>query len=119
MTLKRQSSKRAESSQLPAAQAVCLAGMVDYAEGSVVSRVILSNEAGSLTLFAFDEGQTISEHSVPHHAVVQVLDGRAELAIGGQVVQVGAGELALMPANVPHAVKAAHRFKMLLTMLRS
>jgi quercetin dioxygenase-like cupin family protein len=104
---------------LPASQAVDLAGLVDYAEGSIVSRTLVENDAGTLTLFAFDQGQGLSEHTTPFDALVHVLDGEAELTIGGETVAATAGQAVLMPADVPHAVKAARRFKMLLTMLRA
>jgi len=101
------------------AKAHDLASLVDYAEGSIVSRALAENEAGTITLFAFDEGQALSEHSAPFDAVVQVIDGEADFTIGGNTVRAEAGQLVVMPANVPHAVKAATRFKMLLTMLRA
>ena len=104
---------------IPAAEALDLAGLVDYADGSIVSRTIAENDAGTLTLFAFDGGQGLSEHSAPFDAVVHVLDGDAELIIGGKPVCAAAGQLVVMPANVPHAVKAKQRFKMLLIMLRA
>ena len=107
------------SGTLPAAQAVELASLVDYADGSIVSCTIAENEAGTITLFAFDAGQGLSEHSAPFDAIVQVLDGEAELTIGGKPVAATAGQAVLMPADVPHAVKATARFKMLLTMLRA
>ena len=103
---------------LPTAKAVELAGLVDYAQGAVVSRTLAETEGGTLTLFAFDRGQKLSEHTAPFDAFVYVLDGRAKLAIGGREVDVGAGRLAVMPADVPHAVEAENRFKMLLVMLR-
>jgi quercetin dioxygenase-like cupin family protein len=108
-----------EARRLPPAQAVDLARLVDYAEGSIVSRTLAENPAGTLTLFAFDAGQGLSEHSTPFDAIVQVLDGETELTIGGKTVQAAAGQLVVMPADVPHAVKAPGRFKMLLTMLRA
>jgi len=108
-----------ESTKIPAAQPVDLAGLIHYAEGAIVSRTLAENEAGTLTLFAFDAGQGLSEHSAPFDAVVQLLDGEAELTIGGKAVCAAAGQIVLMPANVPHAVKAPRRFKMLLTMLRA
>jgi len=104
---------------IPAAKALDLVGLVDYAGGSIVSREIAKNEAGTLTLFAFDAGQGLSEHSAPFDAVVQILDGEAELVIGGKPIHAAAGQLVVMPANVPHAIKAEQRFKMLLTMLRA
>jgi len=104
---------------LPAAEAVDLRELVAYADGSIVSRTLVENSAGTVTLFAFDEAQALSEHSAPFDALVQVLDGEARLTIGGKPLQVGQGQLVLMPANVPHSVAAPKRFKMLLTMLRT
>jgi quercetin dioxygenase-like cupin family protein len=106
------------SGQLPAGEAIDLAAMVDYASGSVVSRTLAEASAGTLTLFAFDAGQGLSEHTAPFDAFVQVLEGQAELTVGGRKIEAGAGQVVLMPANVPHAVRAAGRFKMLLTMLK-
>ena len=113
--------KRSKASVLQAcvAQAQNLNGLIDYAADSVVSKTILDKPAGTITLFAFDAGQQLSEHTAPYDAVVQVIDGRAELTIGGQPVAVAAGELVIMPGNVPHAVTAGARFKMLLTMIRA
>jgi quercetin dioxygenase-like cupin family protein len=96
-----------------------LAELVDYAADSVVSKTILDKPVGTLTLFAFDAGQSLSEHTAPYDAVVQVLDGRGRLTIGGEDVEVAAGQIIIMPANVPHAVTADERFKMLLTMVRA
>jgi len=110
---------RTQQTQLPPAKPMALAEAVQYAPGSVVSRTLLKSDAGTLTLFAFDEGQELSEHTAPFDALVQVLDGTATLRIGGTTVSVGTGELVLMPADVPHAVQAAGRFKMLLTMFRA
>lgn len=104
---------------LPKAEAVTLVDLVDYAPGAVVSRTMAGNDAGTVTLFAFDAGQELSEHSAPFDALVHVLDGRAELIIGGEAVSTGPGQLVVMPADVPHAVKAPERFKMLLVMLRA
>ena len=110
---------RTAQTQLPPAEPIALAEAVQYAPGSVVSRTLLKSDTGTLTLFAFDEGQGLSEHTAPFDALVQVLDGTATLSIGGTTVTVRVGELVLMPANVPHAVQAAGRFKMLLTMFRA
>lgn len=96
-----------------------LAGSILYSPDSVVSRTLKENSAGTITLFAFDAGQGLSEHSAPFDAVVQVLEGEAELTIGGKKLTVGSGQMVVMPANVPHAVRARQRFKMLLTMLRA
>ncbi len=97
---------------------VDLKDAVAYAAGSVVSKTLLDKKAGTLTLFSFDAGQSLSEHTAPFDAVVQVLDGEAHLVIGGQDTLVRAGELAVMPADVPHSVLAQKRFKMLLIMIR-
>ena len=111
--------KERKAGRLAKARAHDLAGLVRYVRGSIVSRTIAQNDAGTLTLFAFDEGQKLSEHSAPFDAVVQVLDGEAELVIGGKPVRAAAGQLVVMPANVPHAVNARQRFKMFLIMLRA
>jgi quercetin dioxygenase-like cupin family protein len=95
-----------------------LATGVDYAAGSVVSKTILDKKTGTLTLFAFDKGQGLSEHTSPYDATVQVVDGVAELVVGGVPNTVVAGQLFIMPANIPHSVKAVERFKMLLIMIR-
>lgn len=107
------------SDQFPVADAVDLACAVQYAPGSIVSRTIADNSAGSVTLFAFDAGQKLSEHSAPYDALVHVLEGQVRLTIGGKPVLAEAGQLVVMPANVPHAVDAVSQFKMLLTMLRA
>jgi quercetin dioxygenase-like cupin family protein len=95
-----------------------LAELLDYVPGAVVSRTLAKSGAGTLTVFAFDRGEELSQHTTPFDAHVQVLDGRAELVIGGESVFPEAGDTVLMPANVPHAVKAIERFKMLLIMIR-
>ena len=107
------------STQELTGQALKLPAMVDYAEGAVVSRTLLDKKAGTLTLFAFDEGQGLSEHTAPFDATVLILDGQARLTIGGKDVPAGAGECVIMPAHVPHSVRADQRFKMLLIMIRS
>jgi len=96
-----------------------LAGLVEYAEDSIVSKTILDKPVGTITLFAFDKGQRLSEHQTPYDAVVQIVDGAALLTIGGEDVKVSAGEIIIMPGNVPHAVAAEEKFKMLLTMIRA
>lgn len=106
-------------SGLPAGQAHDLAEMVAYADGSIVSRTISDSDQGTITLFSFDAGQNLSEHTAPFDAFVQILDGEAELQIGGKPVIAKAGQLVIMPANVPHAVVAARKFKMMLTMIRA
>jgi len=101
------------------ADPMALLEAVQYAPGAVVSRTLLKSDAGTLTLFAFDEGQGLSEHTAPFDALVQALDGAATLTIGGKPVRAAAGHLVLMPAGVPHAVQAGGRFKMLLTMFKA
>lgn len=96
-----------------------LVELIEYSDDAVVSKTILDKPVGTITLFAFDQGQKLSEHTAPYDAVVQVLDGRAQLTIGGKDVQASAGQIIIMPANVPHAVAADERFKMLLTMIRA
>jgi quercetin dioxygenase-like cupin family protein len=99
-------------------QALNLKRLIAYSRRSIVSRTLVDKPAGTLTLFAFDRGQGLSEHTAPYDAIVQVLEGAAELTIGGKPVKVAAGQIAIMPARIPHAVKAIRRFKMLLTMIR-
>lgn len=113
--------KSGKSSVLQAAigQAQNMSELVQYTEDSIVSKTIIDNPAGTLTLFAFDKGQKLSEHTAPFNAVVQVLDGKAKITIAGVEKQVKAGEFIIMPANVPHSVAADEKFKMLLTMIRS
>ena len=95
-----------------------LVSLIEYATDSVVSKTILNKSAGTITLFAFDKGQKLSEHTAPYDAVVQVLDGEAQITIEGENIKVAAGEIIIMPANIPHAVDAEEKFKMLLTMIR-
>jgi len=101
------------------AQARILADLVDYQENSVVSRTIIDKKAGTVTLFAFDEGQGLSEHTVPFDAMVYLLDGEAEIVISGKSLRLKEGEMVIMPANEPHALGAVKKFKMTLTMIRS
>ncbi len=108
-----------EGPRIDASEAMEVASMVEYADDSVVSRTLVDEDAGSVTLFAFDAGQSLSEHTTPYDALVQVIDGEVELFIGGEEVRAEAGEMVLMPAGVPHAVRAPEKFKMLLTMIRS
>jgi quercetin dioxygenase-like cupin family protein len=100
-------------------QAKPLAGLIEYAADSVVSKTLLDKPVGTITLFAFDQGQSLSEHTAPYHATVQVVDGKGMFTIGGKENEVKAGEVLIMPANVPHAVYASERFKMLLIMIRA
>lgn len=95
-----------------------LASTIAYADDSVVSQTLLNRDTGTITLFAFDAGQGLSEHTAPFDAVVQILDGTAQITIGGTPCQVNAGEMLIMPANISHALHAQQRFKMLLTMIK-
>jgi len=116
----RREGKNQETSDgtLPPAEALRLAELLAYVSGSVVSRTLIKRPVGTVTLFSFDKGQGLSEHTAPFDALVQVLAGRAELTIGGKLVNAGAGETVLMPADVPHSLHAPEPFKMLLTMIR-
>lgn len=104
--------------ELAGGDVVRLADLVAYQDGAVVSRTLLHRPSGTITLFAFDEGQGLSEHTTPFDAVVQVVDGQAQITIAGVPLVASTGELVLMPANKPHALHAGMRFKMLLTMMR-
>lgn len=101
------------------AQANRLSELIDYQDGSVVSRTLIDKKAGTVTLFAFDEGQGLSEHTAPFDALVEVLDGEVQMTIAGKNVSFKAGEITIMPANKPHALAAKTKFKMLLTMIKS
>ncbi len=101
------------------AQAVNLESLIDYQEGSVVSRTIIDKKTGTVTLFAFDVNQGLSEHTAPYDALVYVLDGEVDVTISGKPVKLKKGEMTIMPANQPHALAAKTKFKMLLTMIKS
>ena len=96
-----------------------LAGLVEYQEGSVVSRTVIDKDTGTVTLFAFDQGQGLSEHTTPFDALVYILDGEAQITISGEPFNVKAGEMLIMPADQPHALTATQPFNMLLVMIRS
>ena len=104
---------------LPGAQRARAPELVSYQDGAVVSREIVKKPTGSVTLFAFDEGQGLSEHTAPFDALVQMVEGEAEIMISGQSHRLQGGEMIIMPAGQPHALKALKRFKMILTMIRS
>lgn len=112
-------SNSAKLKGLPAALVSRTAEFVNYQDGAVVSREILKKPAGNVTLFAFDEGQGLSEHTAPFDALVQILEGEAEIMISGKSYSVPGGGMILLPAGQPHALKAVTRFKMLLTMIRA
>jgi quercetin dioxygenase-like cupin family protein len=104
---------------LPGAQVAKAGELMSYQDGSIVSREIIKKPTGNVTLFAFDEGQGLSEHTAPFDALVQVVEGDAEITISGRAHRVQGGEMILMPAGQPHALKALKPFKMILTMIRS
>ena len=93
--------------------------LVSYQQGSIVSREIIRKDTGTVTIFAFDEGQGLSEHIAPFDALVYIVDGDAEITVSGQDHHVSEGEMLILPANQPHALRALHRFKMMLVMIRS
>ncbi|MCG2711434.1 MAG: cupin domain-containing protein [Candidatus Omnitrophica bacterium] len=99
-------------------QVSLLKEMVEYQDGSIVSKEIIKKESGTVTLFAFDKGQGLSEHTAPFDALVNVLDGQAEVKISGEPYLVKEGELIIMPANKPHSVQAIERFRMLLVLIK-
>ena len=105
--------------EMPIAEVVRVTDLVNYQDGAVVSRTLITRATGTITLFAFDEGQGLSEHTAPFDALAHVLEGQAEIVVSGKPLRTTAGEAVLMPANQPHSLKALSRFKMLLTMIRS
>jgi len=106
------------SERLPA-KAAKLKDLINYQEGSVVSRTLIDKKAGSATLFAFDERQGLSEHTAPCDAIVEIIEGEAEITVSGTPHHLKEGEIIIMPANKPHALRAIKRFKMLLTMIKA
>lgn len=108
-----------EQTQTSRTEVKPLSELLHYQDGSIVSRVLLKNKGGTVTLFAFDRGEGLSEHTAPFEALVFVVDGEAEVEVAGKVYSVRQGETITLPANIPHALKAATRFKMLLTMIRA
>lgn len=94
-------------------------GSIEYSDGGIVSKTILKKETGNISLFSFDKGEALSEHTAPFDAIIQVVDGKAEIIIGGKSFFLEAGQSIIMPANITHAVKAVEKFKMVLTMIKS
>lgn len=105
--------------EMPAAEVITIADLVGYQDGSVISRTLVKHATGTITLFAFDEGEGLSEHTAAYEALVQVLEGEADITVSGTTLRTRAAQAVLLPANQPHALKAVTRFKMLLTMIRS
>ena len=112
-------SSESKPKELPGAQIVRAAELVNYQDGAVVSRVIVKKGTGTITLFAFDEGEALSEHTTPFDALAQVVEGEVEITISGTAYVLQGGEMILLPAEQPHGVKALKRFKMMLTMIRA
>lgn len=104
--------------KINSAEVYQLAGLIDYQAGSVVSREIIQKPTGTITVFAFDAGQGLSEHTAPFDALVYILDGKAEVTIGGKTSEVSKGEIIILPVDVIHALKAIEKFKMALVMIR-
>jgi len=110
--------KRAEISRMCEERPQELAKLIDFAEGAIVSKTILDEANGGVTLFAFDEGQKLSEHTAPFDALVQIVEGRARVVIGDRQMELEEGQVVVMRANVPHSVEAVGRLKMSLTLIR-
>ncbi|WP_136523777.1 cupin domain-containing protein [Geomonas ferrireducens] len=109
----------AEKKGVALGEALNLANLAGYQDGAVVSRTVIDKPVGTITAFAFDAGEGLSEHTAPYDAFVQVIDGEAEINIDGKAHNVTAGEIIIMPANRPHSLRAVKRFKMLLVMIRA
>jgi len=99
-------------------EGLALDGLVSYQDGSVVSRTVINNPSGTVTLFAFDSGQSLSEHTAPFDALVHILDGKAEITISWKPYLLKKGEMIIMPADQPHGLKALDKFKMMLVMIK-
>lgn len=107
-----------EKNEFVKGEVFSFADSVDYASGAIVSKTVLKKETGNISLFAFDKGEALSEHTAPFDAMIQVVDGKGQIIIGGTPFEVTAGNSIIMPANIPHAVKAVEKFKMILTMIK-
>ena len=108
-----------ESKEFSKSAVFSFAGSVEYSEGAIVSKTVLKKETGNISLFAFDKGESLSPHTAPYDALIDVVDGKAEITIGGESYFLEAGQSIIMPAGIMHAVKAIERFKMVLTMIKS
>lgn len=107
------------SNEFEKSKVFSFASSVDYAEGAIVSKTVLKKESGNISLFAFAKGEALSEHTAPFDALIQVVDGKGEIIIAGESHFLDSGQCIIMPANIPHAVKAVEKFKMVLTMIKS
>lgn len=108
-----------ENNEFQKANVFSFADSVEYASGAIVSKTVLKKQTGNISLFAFDKGEALSEHTAPFDAMIEIVDGKGEIIIGGKSFIVSSGQTIIMPANIPHAVKATERFKMVLTMIKS
>jgi quercetin dioxygenase-like cupin family protein len=108
-----------QSNEFEKAKVFSFNDSVEYASGGILSKTVLKKETGNISLFSFAKGEALSEHTVPFDGMIQVIDGKAEIIIGGKSFFLEAGQAIIMPANIPHAVKALEKFKMVLTMIRS
>ena len=108
-----------ESNEFLKANVFGFAGSVDYSDGAIVSKTVLRKQTGNISLFAFAKGEGLSEHTAPFDALIEVVDGKAEIIIGGKSYFLESGQNIIMPANITHAVKAVEKFKMVLTMIKS
>jgi len=107
------------SNQFETSKVFSFKDSIEYSDGGIVSKTVLKKETGNISLFSFDRGEALSEHTAPFDAMIQVVDGKAEIIIGGKSFLLEIGQTIIMPANIPHAVKAVEKFKMVLTMIRS
>ena len=108
-----------QSNEFEKAKVFSFSDSVEYASGGILSKTVLKKETGNISLFSFAEGEALSEHTAPFDAMIQVVDGKGEIIIGGKSFILESGQTIIMPANIPHAVKAVERFKMVLTMIKS
>ena len=111
--------KNATPTSKLAGQAATLVDLIDYQKGSIVSRTLIDKNSGTITLFAFDQGQGLSEHTAPFDALLYVFDGESQVTVAGKAIQMKTGTITLLPVGKPHSVKATSRFKMMLTMIKS
>jgi quercetin dioxygenase-like cupin family protein len=107
------------SQEMITAKVLNLSGLIDYQTGAIVSKTLINKKTGTVTLFAFEKDQSLSEHTAPFDALVQIIDGETEVKISGKPHHLKAGEIIIMPANEPHALKALEKFKMMLVMVKS
>jgi quercetin dioxygenase-like cupin family protein len=108
-----------QSNEFEKSKVFSFEGSVEYSEGGIVSKTVLKKETGNISLFSFAKGEALSEHTAPFDALIQVVDGKAEIIIGGKSYFLESGQSIIMPANIPHAVKTVEKFKMVLTMIKS